>query len=203
MTAAQARAATTGWLGDQKLGYAVNWNFGVQHVFAKDYIVDVRYLGTKGVHLLLQQQLGRTAVVTDSHYLPTYLQAPSQEQLNSLPLTGNQLSAERTASANSLAPYGFTNSSGITSYVPQGNSQYHGLAIDVSKRFSGHLTFKGAYTWSHLMDDSTMELNFTSLTPRRPQDFQNLRPEWASSALDRRHRLTHDVAVSDAVVRKE
>jgi hypothetical protein len=40
------------------------------------------------------------------------------------------------------------------------------------------------------MDDSTMELNFTSLTPRRPQDFYNLRPEWASSALDRRHRLT-------------
>src|SRR4029077_11956128 len=25
---------------------------------------------------------------------------------------------------------------------------------------------------------------------RRPQDFYNLRPEWASSALDRRHRLT-------------
>ena len=62
--------------------------------------------------------------------------------------------------------------------------------MDVNKRLSGHLTFKGAYTWSHLMDDSTMELNFTSLTPRRPQDFQNLRPEWASSALDRRHRLT-------------
>ena len=57
-----------------------------------------------------------------------------------------------------------------------GNSQYHGLAVDVSKRLSGHLTFKGAYTWSHLMDDSTMELNFTSLTPRRPQDFLNLRP---------------------------
>src|SRR5947199_10825804 len=35
-----------------------------------------------------------------------------------------------------------------------------------------------------------MELNFTSLTPRRPQDFQHLGPEWASSALDRRHRLT-------------
>ena len=47
-----------------------------------------------------------------------------------------------------------------------------------------------AYTWSHLMDDSTMELNFTTLTPRRPQDFMHLGPEWASSALDHRHRLT-------------
>jgi hypothetical protein len=60
----------------------------------------------------------------------------------------------------------------------------------VNKRLSGHLTFKGAYTWSHLMDDSTTELNFTALTPRRPQDFLHLSPEWASSALDRRHRLT-------------
>ncbi len=190
MTAVQARAATTGWLDNQKLGYAINWNFGIQHSFAKDYLVDVRYLGNRGVHLLLQTQLGRTAVVTDSHYLPTYLEAPSQSQLDSLTLTGNQLVAQRTALANSLAPYGFTNGSGITSYVPQGNSEYHGLAVDVTKRFSGHLTFKGAYTWSHLMDDSTMELNFTALTPRRPQDFQNLRPEWASSAIDRRHRLT-------------
>jgi hypothetical protein len=188
LTAAQARAATTGWLDNQKLGYAINWNFGVQHVFAKDYVVDVRYLGTKGVHLLLQTQLGRAAVVTDTNYLPTYLQAPSQDQLNSLPLTLTQLTSQRNASANTLAPYGF--SSVITSYVPQGNSEYHGLAVDVSKRLSGHLTFKGAYTWSHLMDDSTMELNFTALTPRRPQDFLNLGPEWASSALDRRHRLT-------------
>ncbi|HSP70368.1 MAG TPA: carboxypeptidase regulatory-like domain-containing protein [Bryobacteraceae bacterium] len=188
LTAAQARAATSGWLGDQQLGYAINWNFGVQHVFAKDYVVDVRYLGSKGVHLLMQTQLGRTAVVTDTNYLPTYLQAPSQADLNSLPLSLAQLTAQRNAGANTLAPYGFN--SIITSYVPQGNSEYHGLAVDVSKRFSSHLTFKGAYTWSHLMDDSTMELNFTSLTPRRPQDFMNLRPEWASSALDRRHRAT-------------
>jgi hypothetical protein len=190
LTATQARQLTTGWLDNQKLGYAINWNFGVQHVFGKDYVVDVRYLGTKGVHLLLQTQLGRTAVVNDTNYLPTYLQAPSPDQLNSLPLTLAQLTTEKNALANSLAPYGFTNASGITSYVPQGNSQYHGLAVDVSKRLASHLTFKGAYTWSHLMDDSTMELNFTSLTPRRPQDFQNLGPEWASSALDRRHRLT-------------
>ena len=190
LSAAQARAATTGWLDNQKLGYAINWNFGVQHVFAKDWMLDVRYLGTKGVHLLMQTQLGRTAVVTDTNHLPTYLQAPSQDVLNSLPLTLPQLTSEKNALANSLAPYGFTNGSGITSYVPQGNSQYHGLAVDVSKRLTGHLTFKGAYTWSHLMDDSTMELNFTSLTPRRPQDFQNLTSEWASSALDHRHRLT-------------
>jgi hypothetical protein len=189
LTPVTARAATTGWLPNQKLGYAVNWNFGIQHSFAKDYVVDVRYVGTRGVHLLLQTMLNRVAQVTQSNSLPVYLTRPSQDALNALPLTLNQLQA-LSGNINPLAQYGFTNSLGITSYVPQGNSIYHGLAVDVTKRFSKQLMFKGGYTWSHLRDDSTAEINTTTLSPRRPQDFGNLRPEWASSALDRRQRLT-------------
>jgi len=40
------------------------------------------------------------------------------------------------------------------------------------------------------MDDSTAEVNSTTLSPRRPEDFNNIRNEWATSLLDRRHRLT-------------
>ncbi len=189
LTPAQARARTTGWLPNQKLGYAVNWNFGVQHSFHKDYVIDIRYVGTRGVHLLSQTMLNRVAQVTPGNSLPVYLTAPSQADLDALPLTLNQLQAS-SAAINPLAPYGFTNSAGITAYTPQGNSIYHGLAIDISKRFSGQFMFKGGYTWSHLMDDSTAEINTTSLSPRRPQDFYNMQSEWASSALDRRHRLT-------------
>jgi hypothetical protein len=47
-----------------------------------------------------------------------------------------------------------------------------------------------AYTWSHLLDDATATNFSTYLTPRRAQDFQNLRAEWSNSALDRRHRFT-------------
>ena len=89
---------------------------------------------------------------------------------------------------NTLAPYGFTST--ITAYVPRGNSEYNGLAVEVTKRFTAHNLFKGSYTWSHLMDDSTAEVNSTTLSPRRPQDFNNIRGEWASSALDRRQRFT-------------
>jgi hypothetical protein len=184
-----ARANTTGWMPGQTLGYAVNWNFGLQHSFWKDYVVDVRYLGTRGVHLLLQTVLNKVAQVNQSNSLPVYLTAPSQEALNALPLTLDQLNALK-GNINPLAQYGFTNTAGITSYAPQGNSIYHGLAVDVTKRFAGQWMFKGGYTWSHLMDDSTAEINTTTLSPRRPQDYGNVRSEWASSALDRRHRLT-------------
>lgn len=189
LTPATARAQTTGWLPDQKLGYAINWNFGVQHSFKKDYVVDVRYVGTRGVHLLSQTILNRVAQVTPGNSLPVYTTAPSQSELDALPVTLAQLQAN-SSKINWMAPYGFTNSAGITAYVPQGNSIYHGLAVDVTKRFSGQFMFKGGYTWSHLMDDSTAEINTTTLSPRRPQDFGNMRSEWASSALDRRQRLT-------------
>ena len=192
LTPAAARAATSSWLPDQKLGYSINWNLGVQHVFAKDYTLEVRYVGTKGVHLLFQQQLNRNAVVTAANNLPTYLQAPSQATLDALPLTLAQLTAQANPSTSSIInpflPYGFPLT--ITAYVPRGNSVYHGMAAELTRRFSKNLTFKGAYTWSHLMDDSAAEVNSTALSPRRPQDFNNIRAEWASSLLDRRQRLT-------------
>jgi len=134
--------------------------------------------------------LNRADIVTPNHNLPTYLSAPSQATLDSLPLTLAQLTTERNTPGigNTMAQYGFT--SNITAYVPRGNSEYHGLALEVTRRFSSHLQFKGSYTWSHLMDDSTAEVNSTTLSPRRPQDFNNIRDEWASSALDHRQRLS-------------
>jgi hypothetical protein len=184
-----ARAATSSTLPDQKLGYSINWNLGVQRTFAKSYTVDARYLGNRGVHLLFQQQLNRNSIVTANHNLPLFFSQPSQATLDALPLTLTQLTGERdSVLGNPLRPYGFNLP--LTAYMPEGNSEYHGLAVDLNKRFSNHLLFKGSYTWSHLMDDSTAEVNSTTLSPRRAEDFQNLRKEWASSALDRRHRVS-------------
>jgi hypothetical protein len=192
LTPAAARAATSSWLPDQTLGYSVNWNLGVQHVFHRDYTLEVRYVGTRGVHLLFQQQLNRNAVVTPTNFLPTYLQAPSQATLDSLSLSLAQLTAEANPTTSSIInPFlsaGFPAT--ITAYVPRGNSIYHGLATEFTRRFAQNLTFKGAYTWSHALDDSTAEVNSTTLSPRRPQDFNNIRSEWASSLLDHRHRFS-------------
>jgi hypothetical protein len=74
--------------------------------------------------------------------------------------------------------------------APVGNSSYHGLALQLNRRFSRGLQLIGAYTWSHNIDDSTADFFTTVLTPRRAQDFQNLRADRSSSALDRRHRFT-------------
>ena len=191
LTAAQARAATSSFLpANQQLGYSMTWNLGFQRVFAKDYTFEARYVGTKGVHLLFQTQLNRAAVVTPSRNLPTFLTPPTAQQLANLNLTlGDLVTLRGTPGVgNTLAQYGFT--SNITAYEPLGNSEYHGLALQLSRRYARNLLFTGSYTWSHLMDDSTAEVASIIATPRRPQDFNNIRGEWASSALDHRHRLT-------------
>ena len=75
--------------------------------------------------------------------------------------------------------------------MPRGNSNYHGLALKAKKRFSNNLLFIAAYTYSHLIDDSTAEVNSIVATPRRAQDFNNISAEKANSALDHRHRFTY------------
>jgi hypothetical protein len=184
-TPTEARAATANYITDQVLPYSIQWNFGIQHIFMKDYTFEARYLGSRGVHLDTQTRLNRISAVTPTRQLPTYLQAPSQAQLDSLQLTLNDLQAIPT---NIWAPYGFPNN--IVAFPGRGNSTYHGLALQLNRRFSAGLQFVGSYTWSHLIDDSTADFFSTFLSPRRPQDFQDLKAEKATSALDRRHRFS-------------
>jgi hypothetical protein len=188
LTPAQARANTAAYVPDQKLPYSIQWNIGVQQVFAKDYTLEVRYLGTRGVHLDVQQRINKRAPVTAANSLPTFLTAPSQATLDSLPTTLAQLQSISNL-VPAFAAAGFTNPAFVED-SPVGNSTYHGLAAQLNRRFSNNLQFQGAYTWSHLIDDSTADFNTTALTPRRAQDFQNLRADKSTSALDRRQRLS-------------
>jgi hypothetical protein len=186
LSQADARAATSSFIPDQVLPYSIQWTLGVQQQVHNDYTVEVRYLGTRGVHLLVQNRMFRFARVTQDRTLPTYLTAPSQAVLDALPLTLPQLQAIDNNPI--LGPLGFA--SNITWWPPIGNSFYHGLATQITRRFSRGVQFVGSYTWSHNIDDSTATHFSTYLTPRREQDFTNLRPDKANSALDRRHRLT-------------
>ena len=183
-TPAVARSLTGYWIPDQQRPYALTWTAGMQQVMADNYNLEVRYLGTKGVHLPMQTQLNRLAgVASAAAGLPVYLARPTISELDALPLTLDVLRP-----INSFAQYGFART--ITSYAPRGNSSYHGMATQLSKRYKNGLQFLLAHTWSHNIDDSTAVVASTLLTPRRPQDFSDLRSERANSMLDHRHRVS-------------
>ena len=197
--AASARPATASYIPDQQRPYAIQWNTAVQQVIASDYALEVRYLGTRGIHLPVQTQLNRYAGATvEGRSLPVFLTRPSGNELNSLSVTLDSLQT-----VNPLASYGFL--APITSYAPLGNSTYHGMATQLSRKYSNGLQFVVAHTWSHNIDDSTSVVASTLLTPRRPQDFQNLRAERADSMLDHRHRFTaawvYDIGVRPCAAR--
>jgi hypothetical protein len=65
-----------------------------------------------------------------------------------------------------------------------GSSVYHGLSVNLRKRFNQHYEFLGSYTWSHAIDDST-DLQAT-LTP---QDSYYPALDRANSTFDQRHRF--------------
>jgi hypothetical protein len=191
LTVPEARALTGGFVPDQTRPQSLQWNFGVQHVFAKNYSFETRYLGTRGIHLPVQIQLNRQPVVTAANALPVFFTAPSQAALNSLPNTLSALNAAFNAHGNIMPAYlaaGFTGI--ITSYQPWGSSTYNGWANQLTRQFSNGLQFIASYTWSHNIDNSTAEVFSTYTTPRRPSDSTNLRLDRSSSALDHRHRFT-------------
>jgi hypothetical protein len=191
LTPEEARAATAGWIPDQKRPKSIQWNLGVQQEFAGNYTLDVHYLGTRGINLPVQDRINVRSVVSPTNQIPTFTSMPTAAQLAGLNMTLAQLKASR-GPGGKIDPVwwnaGFQ--SNITAYMPIGNSIYHGLAAQLTRRFSHGLQFVGSYTWSHNIDDSTAEVLSTVTTPRRPQDFRNLRAERSDSALDHRQRFT-------------
>ena len=183
-----AREATSGYIPDQKLPYSESWNLGVQHIFANKYTVEVRYVGTRGIHLPVQSRLNRQAKTSPSLFLPMYFTAPDQATLDGLTTTAAQIKANPNY-VPAWANAGFDGAS-VVGFMPYGGSKYHGLQTQVSRQFSNGLQFQAAWTWSHNMDNSTADVFSTYITPRRPQDFQCFACDWSDSALDRRHRVT-------------
>ena len=185
---AKARSLTSNWIPNQlKWPYALNWNFGIQHSFGKDFTAEARYVGTHGERLDQQDKINKQAEVTPTSFLPTYLQAPTQAQLDALTTTLAGLQSGSTT-VPAFKTDGFTSS--MTADLPIGASIYHGLQTELTRRFSNGLTFQAAYTYSRDIDYGTADFFSTYLTPRRPEDFQNWKAERGLSALSRAHRFT-------------
>jgi Carboxypeptidase regulatory-like domain len=195
-----ARGNTSSWLPNNvQYPYAESWNLGVQHVFGA-YTAEVRYVGSRGVHLPVQNILDFVTYVTPTNSLPTYLSAPTQAQLDALPLTldgpGGLFDQSYNCVVSCYIGANYLNAgffSPITAFVPWGASTYHGLQTQVQRQFTHGLQFLGAWTWSHTIDNATADFHSTDISPRRPQDFQNLPAERANSILDHAHRITLSV----------
>ncbi|HEY2961201.1 MAG TPA: hypothetical protein VGJ37_02225 [Pyrinomonadaceae bacterium] len=163
--AAAARAATSAFIPDQQVPYSLSWGLTLQREFHKNYVLELRYLGSRGIHLPTQNRINIQDRVFDGPggFLPTFMSTPSQASLDNLTTT----LADIQSRSNILPQYvaaGFT--SPIAAFLANGNSTYHAGSASLTRRFSSGLQFSAAYTWSHLIDDSTAEVFSTVLSPR-------------------------------------
>jgi hypothetical protein len=191
LTAAQARPLTSAFLPDQVLPYAETYTLTVQHSFGGDYTAEVGYTGTRGIHLPTQIQLNVQPRVNSANQVPTFANGTLQ-------LTSGGASTTTVGAIDALsnilpqfAAQNFT--SKITSYQPYSGSNYNGLVANLTKRLHHGLQMNLSYTYSKTMDNATDEVFATVLTPRRPENSQNLQQDYSRSALDRTNRISFEV----------
>jgi len=186
------RAATAAYIPNQVLPYAETYTLTIQRTFATNYTAEIGYIGTRGIHLPTQDQINRQPKVTAANQLTTSLTGSTT--VNSP--AGASTLAQIQALSNIVPAYlnpadglgGFT--AKITSYQPFSSSNYNALVANVTRRFTDGLQTNMSYTYSKTLDDATAEVFATTLTPRRPQNSQDVAADYSRSALDRTHRIS-------------
>src|SRR6185436_17781845 len=60
---AAARAATSAFIPDQQVPYSISYGLTYQREFHRNYSLELRYLGTRGVHLPTQNRINIQSVI--------------------------------------------------------------------------------------------------------------------------------------------
>jgi carboxypeptidase family protein/TonB-dependent receptor-like protein len=137
----------------QKVGMIQEINLTGEWEFARNWLFDLGYAGSRSHHLLATRELGNNTG------------GLGLAQASTGPI-GSDIAYENRASAN-----------------------YDSLQASVLKRFSQGFLFRGSYTWSHNIDDSTgvfQGLGESRGTSGGPVDPLNFGLDRGTSSLDRR-----------------
>ncbi len=121
------------------LPYAEEWNFGVQQEVAKGTIVDINYVGSKGVHLAVN--------------LPTNT-VPYD------PAVDNAVSLANTTLTTQLARP-FPTIGSFNSLNMEGSSTYNALQTSINRQYGDNLNFVANYVWSKSIDDASGLYSFS------------------------------------------
>jgi hypothetical protein len=170
-----------------RMPHAEQWNFDIQRTIPGNFLLDISYAGSRGLHLMGNLEYD----ALPNQYLS---QGDALRQLTPNPffgtITNGPLAVPQIQRGQLLRPYPqFTGVNARS--VSYGASTYHALQAKFERRFSKGFSFLAAYTFSKLMDDVTMTTGFggESFYGGGIQDWGNRRNERAPAVWDAPHTL--------------
>jgi len=165
-----------------KLPYSENWTLDLQWQPRNDLVLTLAYVGNHGVHEVIPVPFNQPNIATPSN--------PINGQIYSYGYSVPGVTAENVSTL--VEGFGSGNTGLRTPFIgfdpnsqyakAAGQSNYHALQFNVTKRYSHGLTLSGSYTWSHSMDEESGEQLFYN-----GDNPQNLRTGYGNSDFDRRH----------------
>jgi Carboxypeptidase regulatory-like domain len=153
--------------------YAQDWNLTIQREITSTLGVEVAYVGVKGTHLQLAENINQP-FVTNGVY-------GSTRPFPTLPANSPVFPAQCPAASG--CPLG--NFSGGGQVNSGGNSNYNALWATVNKHFSRGLQFQGSYTFSKSLDYNSLSTGESLVI----QNAYNPRGDYGLSEFDVRHRF--------------
>ena len=151
--------------------YAQDWNLSVQRQITSNLGLEIAYVGVKGTHLQLTQNVNQP-FVTNGFY-------GSTRPFPALPAASPIIPAQ-CAAPNPNCPYG-----NINQVNSGGNSNYNALWITANKHVSRGLEFLATYTYSKSLDYNSLSTGETYII----QNAYNPRGDYGNSEFDARNRI--------------
>lgn len=159
---------------DLRNPYSMQFSLNVQQAIGANWVVEIGYHGTRGVHLPVNYNINQ--VPLDS------LTAAQRAEITAAIAAGQ----DTTPIIDGFRPYPGFNS--INLFANVASSTYHSLQVKVDHRFSHGLNLLAAYTFSKSIDDAT---DFASSDPsEQVLDSYNRRLQRSVSSFDVPHRCT-------------
>lgn len=151
--------------------YAQDWNLTIDRQLSSSLGLTVAYVGMKGTHLQLNQNINQPFVTNDIY--------GATRPFPTLPATSEILPSQCTA------PHPNCTFGNINQVNSGGNSNYNALWVTLNKHFSHGLQFLTSYTFSKSLDYNSLSTGETYVI----QNAYDPHGDYGPSEFDVRHRF--------------
>ncbi|HXQ27021.1 MAG TPA: carboxypeptidase regulatory-like domain-containing protein [Candidatus Acidoferrales bacterium] len=133
--------------------YQEQWNLNVQRDLGKGTVLTVGYVGSRGVHLMIQRNVN--PAITNTSPLGTGAPCtPTPANLSSC-YFGHFVPAGPFSAVVPFSNHINNNYSYLNEGLPAGNSGYNSLQVNLVRRAARGVTMQASYTYSHCIDDGS------------------------------------------------